>query len=84
MNFGCIDETSYEINNLDIECSIIIFSELKINIGNLPVNIKEIWLNNLIKNPNIKIPFGCKIKRYELWAIKDYSITNKQIDWIFS
>ena len=59
-----IDETSYEINNLDISCTILIFSELKINIRNLPINIKEIWLNDRIKNPNIKLPFGCELKKY--------------------
>ena len=59
-----IDESSYEINNLDIECTILIFSSLKINIDNLPINIKEIWLHFLIRNPNIKLPFGCEIKTY--------------------
>ena len=61
-NIIYIDETSYEINNLDIECTILIFNELKNNIGNLLINIKEIWLSNNIKNPNIKLPFGCEIK----------------------
>ena len=59
-----IDETSYEINNLDIECTILIFHRLNNNIQNLPINIKEIWLNNYITNPNIKLPFGCEIKIY--------------------
>ena len=58
----CIDETSYEINNLDNECKILIFNELNINIINLPINIKEIWLSNWISNPNIKLPFACEIK----------------------
>ena len=38
--------------------------QLKINIENLPINIKEIWLDKKIKNSNIKLPFGCKIKKY--------------------
>ena len=45
-----------------VPAPILIFTDLKINIGNLPINIKEIWLNNKIQNPNIKIPFGCEIK----------------------
>ena len=44
-NIIIINEASYEINNLDIEYSILIFCRLKINIGNLPINIKEIWLS---------------------------------------
>ena len=59
-----IDETSYKINNLDIECTILIFGKLNNNIQNLPINIKEIWLSNYITNPNIKLPFGCEIKKY--------------------
>jgi Leucine-rich repeat (LRR) protein len=40
-----IDETSYDINNLDFENEILIFSKLKKEITNLPINIKEIWLD---------------------------------------
>ena len=36
-----IDETSYEINNLNIECAILMFSKLQIDIGNLPINKKK-------------------------------------------
>ena len=59
-----IDETSYEINNLDMDCEILIFSCLKININNLPINLKEIWLNKEIKNIHIKLPFNCEIKYF--------------------
>ena len=48
-----IDETSYQINNLDTECKILIFSELKINISNLPINLKEIWLSKKLKKKEI-------------------------------
>ena len=48
-NIMHIDETSYEINNLDSECPILIFSKLNNNIRNLPINIKEIWLKYNIK-----------------------------------
>ena len=31
-----MDQTSYQINNLDMECKILIFNQLDINISNLP------------------------------------------------
>ena len=49
-----INEISYEINNLDIECTLLILRELQINIGNLPINIKEVLLNDRIKNSYLK------------------------------
>jgi Leucine-rich repeat (LRR) protein len=58
-----IDETSYEINNLNVETEILIFYNLKIELKNLPVSLKEIWINKELKT-NIKLPFGCEIKRY--------------------
>jgi Leucine-rich repeat (LRR) protein len=60
-----INETSYEINNLDNENEILIFSKLSYEITNLPINTKEIWLSYEITNLNIKIPFGCIIKFFE-------------------
>ena len=56
-----IDESSYDINNLDIECNFLIFSKLNIKITNLPINLDEIWLNKDIIEYNIKLPFNCKI-----------------------
>jgi hypothetical protein len=53
-----INETSYDINNLDLQNEILIFSELNKEITNLPINIKDIWLKRDIKNVNIKLPFG--------------------------
>ena len=64
MQYLLIDETSYEINNLDIECKILIFSKLNIKIMNLPVNLKEIWLRKNIKKYDIKLPFNCKIRYF--------------------
>ena len=69
-----INETSYEINNFDIDCQILIFSKLNKNIENLSINIKEIWLSDKIKNPDIKLPFGCKIKYYETQSSIDMRI----------
>ena len=59
-----IDNTSYNINNLNIDNEILIFKELYKNLNNLPINTKEIWLKSHIKNYDIKLPFDCKIKYY--------------------
>ena len=56
-----IDETSYDINNINMENEILIFSNLKIKLSNLPINTKEIWLNKKIINYEIKTPFNCVI-----------------------
>jgi hypothetical protein len=65
-----INETSYDINNFDLQNEILIFSELNKEITNLPINMKEIWLKKGI-NVNIKLPFGCIIIFYEC-AIIDF------------
>ena len=59
-----IDETSYEINNLSLDTEILIFSNLSIELTNLPITLKEIWLKKGIDDKLIKIPFGCEIKYY--------------------
>ena len=59
-----IDDTSYDVNNLNIDNEILIFTNLKDKINNLPFNIKEIWLKSDIKNYDIKLPINCKIKYY--------------------
>jgi len=58
----CIDDSSYDINNLNIDNKFLVFTQLNIKLNNLPFNIKEIWLKSDIKNYNIKLPFGCVIK----------------------
>jgi len=64
----CINESSYDINNLNIENEILIFSKLTKKLNNLPINTKEIWLKSNIQiksniqNFDIKLPFGCVIK----------------------
>ena len=60
-NIIVIDETSYDINNINMENEILIFSNLKIKLSNLPINTKEIWLNKNIINYEIKTPFNCTI-----------------------
>ena len=59
-----ITNTSYNINNFNIDNEILIFSKLNIKISNLPFNIKEIWLKSNNKNYDIKLPFNCKIIYY--------------------
>jgi Leucine-rich repeat (LRR) protein len=57
-----INETSYDINNINMENEILIFSKLQIKLSNLPINTKEIWLNKKkIINYEIKTPFNCVI-----------------------
>ena len=57
-----IDETGYDIDNLDPECEILILYELGVVLTNLPINLKEIWLYNpLIDIEQLKIPFGCYV-----------------------
>ena len=42
---------------------------INIKLNNLPFNTKEIWLISNVKNYDIKLPFGCEIKYYQ---IKNY------------
>jgi hypothetical protein len=57
-------ETSYEINNLDIESEILIFYSLRISLENLPINLKEIWVKKINNNINIKLPLNCELKYF--------------------
>ena len=57
-----IDATSYDINNLDIDCKILLFTSLKRPLENLPSSLTHIWLKKQnICDVNIKLPFGCEI-----------------------
>jgi Leucine-rich repeat (LRR) protein len=57
-----MDETSYNINNLDLDCKCLIFKYLKNPIDNLPICLEELWLSYPIISINqLKIPFGCKV-----------------------
>ena len=57
-----IDESSYQIDNLDPECEILVIGSIQNKITNLPVNLKELYLKKDIDISMIKIPFGCEIK----------------------
>jgi Leucine-rich repeat (LRR) protein len=59
-----IDHTSYQMNNLNMEAEILIFSSLKNKLENLPTSLREIWIQK--GNPHIehKLPFNCELKYY--------------------
>ena len=61
-----LNETSYQINNLDLECEILLFTRLSTPLINLPINLKEIWISTFIdiEQIDIKLPFNTKIYRY--------------------
>ena len=63
-NILFINHRSYDLTNLNIDGEILIFCYFNKELNNLPFNLKEIWLKSNIKNPNIKLPFGCMIKYY--------------------
>ncbi len=52
-----------------MECKLLIFTELNVNITNLPINLKEIWLSKNIEEYNIKLPLNCEIKYFESFWI---------------
>jgi Leucine-rich repeat (LRR) protein len=56
-----IDNTSYDINNLDIDYKILLFTSLNSPLENLPSSLTHIWLKKQnICDVNIKLPFGCE------------------------
>jgi Leucine-rich repeat (LRR) protein len=59
-----IKDSSYQLDNLSLECEFLIFSELNKPLDNLPYNCQEIWLHNSIVKYEIKLPFGCEVKRF--------------------
>ncbi len=59
-----IDHTSYQINNLNMEAEILIFSKLENKLENLPMSLKEIWIKNGNPDMEHKLPFNCELKYY--------------------
>jgi hypothetical protein len=59
-----IDISSYQINNLNMEAQILIFSYLKNKLENLPMSLREIWIKNGNKDIQHKLPFNCELKYY--------------------
>jgi hypothetical protein len=56
-----LDESSYQINNLDLECENLLFNKLEISLGNLTFNLKVIWLENSINIENLEIKYFISI-----------------------
>jgi Leucine-rich repeat (LRR) protein len=72
------DETSYNIDNMDSNCNLIILNQINNDkkITNLPVNIQELWITENVDINKIKIPFGCNIFILEQRA---FTIINSKI-----
>jgi hypothetical protein len=77
-----IDESSYQIDNLDCECEILVLGSITNKITNLPFNLKELYLKKDIDISMIKIPFGCEIK-YDHDSILKYNIFNVRCFSVF-
>jgi hypothetical protein len=56
-----LDESSYEINNLNLDCEVLILEKIYGKITNLPYGLKTIYLSKDVDVSMIKIPFGCEI-----------------------
>lgn len=60
-----IDDSADDIDNLDINCEILIFSNLQKDLTNLPVSLKRLYFKKDLREQfgkyNIKISFGCEI-----------------------
>jgi hypothetical protein len=59
-----INETSYQINNLDPETEMLIFSKPDGQLTNLPISLKELWIKKDYCRIDHKLPFGCELKYY--------------------
>jgi Leucine-rich repeat (LRR) protein len=59
-----INVDAYEIDNLSPDADFLMFSYLDKELTNLPVGLKEIWIDKQKENLNHKLPFGCEIKYF--------------------
>ena len=53
-----LDESSYDINNLSIDCHTLILTSIKNNITNLPPLLRTLYLKSDIETDMIKLPYG--------------------------
>lgn len=64
-NYLSFDNTSYDIDNLDIDCEFLVFDWLSCDLTNLPSNIKRIYFKKecrgRLKLYKIKQPYNCEI-----------------------
>jgi Leucine-rich repeat (LRR) protein len=59
-----LNESSYDINNLSIDCNILILTSIENNITNLPPILRTLYLKSDIRTDMIKLPYGCDIIRF--------------------
>jgi Leucine-rich repeat (LRR) protein len=59
-----LDESSYDINNLSMDCHILVLTSIKNNITNLPPILRTLYLKSDINVDMIKLPYGCDIIRF--------------------
>ena len=59
-----LDESSYDINNLSMDCHTLVLTYIKNNITNLPPTLRTLYLKSNINVDMIKLPYGCDIIRF--------------------
>ena len=59
-----LDESSYDINNLSMDCHILVLTYIKNNITNLPPTLRTLYLKSNINVDMIKLPYGCDIIKF--------------------
>ena len=63
-NYFGLDESSYDINNLSMDCHTLVLTSIENNITNLPPILRTLYLKSDINVDMIKIPYGCDIIRF--------------------
>jgi Leucine-rich repeat (LRR) protein len=64
-NYFVLNESAYDINNLSMDCHILVLTSINNNITNLPPILKTLYLKSDRTNVDmIKIPYGCDIIRF--------------------
>ena len=60
-----IEDTTYNIDNLDYDCEILVFTYINCDLTNLPIGLKQIYLKKNLKEEinkiKIKLSFDCEI-----------------------
>ena len=59
-----LDESSYDINNLSMDCHTLVLTSIENNITNLPPILRTLYLKSDINVDMIKLPYGCDIIRF--------------------
>ena len=59
-----LDESSYDINNLSMDCYTLVLTSIENNITNIPPLLKTLYLKSDIDVDMIKLPYGCDIIRF--------------------